>query len=221
MARYRYTNYGLAEHFVAGGIKGCSNRGSIDGDKLYSYSKCIAVRKETGAEQKLLISNRAGFLGGRCHSMTTSRHISDVYFACRNAHRLGLIVKYTLVSGWADGNNGNPHKFEYVTHKTTYGVIRSFLIGNWANSNEPRGWHHQFDKLFSPENELVATRECKTGSKHCIRNCDTCPAKFECKTSGDGYYGYVFNIANGKHANLVKKYLHPFALVEDLTQAQA
>ena len=206
----RVCNYYLAKRFVDGRISGANHHGtmSIKGNKLYSYDKCIAMRHDN----IFTISNKASFLGGKSYSHTTSRHISDIYCACRSAK-----IKIKLVIGWADGNVEDEITPNFYTHKTKVGVIKAFRIMR-SCAVEPSGWSHDNNKL-SIHNEVVAIRDWKVGS--CNSGCDECPVRFECKTDGEGYYGYIFYIAKGQHADTVKKYLHPYAIVEDLTRIGA
>lgn len=220
-----YSNYTLAQRFVAGATKGNSHRMTIKGDSLFSYSCCIAIRSDGG----FIISNRARFLGGRFRSCTTSAHIAHMWAACHGKSRL-------LVDGWADEGNKEWTVPHYPTHKTVWGLIKSFKgwrqcgwEGLWLEESKAQkvGWHYKNGCLYAPNGKLVAKRRYVTSKKFvggnysCNDECDECPARFQCKTDYAGYYGWLFYIAKGKFANKVKKYLHPTATVEDLTSIEA
>ncbi len=222
------SNYAIAKKFVDGGTKGCSNRMTIDGNKLYSYACCIAIREDDGS---FIISNRAGFLGGMPRSCTTSSHIGHIWGECGRRNK---VVR--LVDGWAENTATEWYVPKYPTHKTVWGLIKSFMSwrrsfgweGEWLADIGARkvGWHYENGCLYAPNKTLVAKRKYVTHWEHslhrCSReNCDECPAKFLCKTDGAGYYGLIFYIAKGKYAKKVKKYLHPAAIVEDLTTIEA
>jgi len=213
------SNYDLASKFSYGGSNGSSSRMSIRGNKLYSYSACIAIREYDNGLPHFIISNRVRFLGGKPRSVTTSRHISLVHSACLARGKI------KLVDGWAETNRPEWFVPEYPTHKTVWGLMRSFAshrYGGWTGEWIPETgtqkieWQHNYTELIAPNGKIVAVRRY-IWPKHCNDNCDKCPARFLCKTEGEGYYGYVFFVAEGRYAKKVKKYLHPCAIVEDLT----
>lgn len=219
-----FTNGVVVNRFVEGYIKGRSHSMFLDGNKLYSYSCCIAVRQGMGGADgyKFIISNKAKFLGGRPYSITTTNHISLVRWACRNKEAM-------LVDGWAEEGKTEFFVPHFPTHKTVWGLIRSFSgyhryegwTGRWHADTGTREveWLFENNRLHAPDGALVAKREyILMGGKQnsCNKKCDICPARFMCLTDGDGFCGRVFFIAKGKYQDLAQKYLSPAVVLDSI-----
>jgi len=187
------SNSEVANQFALGKTRGKSNRMTIEGDTLYSYSAPIAIRDG----EKFIISNRASFLGGCPYSMTTSHHISCVYYACKGK---GTI---RLVDGWAE--RGKPEFYipQLPSYKTVSGLIRGFVThpywnGTWTGIWHPDTgtkevhWRTKNDQLISPEGDVVAFREYIR--QPCNKDCDNCLARFLCLSNKELFNGYVVTI---------------------------
>lgn len=217
----RLTNLGIAIKFAEGLEEGSSQNISIEKNKLFSYSACIAIREETADGTVFIFSNRTNLFGGVPLSDTTSKHIGIAFRICR---KYGEI---RLVDGWADENADRHGVPDIPTYKTVGGIFRSFAswwrneawTGEWFPKTGTKrvDWHYEDNKLFSPNGAVVAVREriFLLGSEgNCSRDCSSCPAKFLCLTSKEGYTGFIFFIIKGKYEKLASKYLRPAMVVD-------
>lgn len=217
-------NSDLIDGFVDGWETGKTKNLTIEGNKLYSYAECIAIRDEYG---DFVISNRASCLGGYPFTVTTSKHIQKMYNTCKR--HLKFI---RLVDGWAELGKPRWYIPEYPTHKTVWGLVRCFGKSFWHNDcwtgewlpdigQRRVEWRFVDNRLMAPKNQLVAVR--KLAFRKLVNNpeecdikdigCDECPAKFLCMTDGTSYNGMVFFIAKGKYTDMVKEWLVPAKIV--------
>jgi len=158
----------LIQYFKDGGTFGYTRSMSIEEDKLYSYSKCIAVRLRGGS---FIVSNKSSTMGGGCHSMSTSQHIHKVY------DKLDNVI---LVDGWAsvDGVVVNYEKAQ-GTHKTVWGVVKAFSSWKSYSSHNSRYFDENNTLIINstgfsdtqPAKLLLGSDNTILVEKYNIRNC--------------------------------------------------
>lgn len=208
-------NIELAHLFAEGAERGRSSRMSIEGDRLYSYSACIAIRDE----DKFILSNRTAYLGGGMCSKSTSTHIGYAYEMCEKVNPI------TLVDGWAE--RGSPEWFIPPPYKTIRGIIKGFAsgvhsgwVGNWCRKTRTKQIKFEIkgNELYSG-NELIVIREYITSEN---RICEACPKRFVCLTERPMFNKtyqcprYLFYIVEKtEHKKLTEKLLQPHKLVQN------
>jgi len=211
-------NKELATLFAQGAKRGRSSHMTIEGDRIYSYAACIAIRDE----DKFIISNRSKYLGGGTCSRTTSAHIGFVYDACK--YEVGIDKLY-LVDGWAE--RGKPEWFIPPPYKSMKGIIQGFAsgmcsgwVGSWDRATRTKRIKCEIkdNKLHSGK-ELIVIREFITSDNR-YEVCEICPKRFECLTEKPMFSEthrcphYLFYIVEQtEYEKLAEKLLQPYRLV--------
>lgn len=212
-------NEELAMLFAEGAERGTASHMTIEGDRLYSYAACIAIRDEN----KFILANRTNYFGGGTCSKTTSAHISYAYDACKKVNPV------ILVDGWAERNK--PEWFTPAPYKTIRGIMKGFAsgmyggwVGKWCRETRTKQIEFEIknDKLFAG-NTLIATREYASHNAKYPPDeiCEICPKKFACLTERPLEFHwrkcphYLFStIKNTEYEELVCKVLKPNRLVD-------
>ncbi len=191
-------NYELAYGFVKGATTGQGSHMYIHGSTLYSYSKVIAIR----LKNRIILSNKATFLGGYPYSITTTNHLHCIATACEDCN-----VTARVVTGWANEGDDEQHIPQIPNYATMKGLWRAFILRRWANDLWMGAWNKETNEKkvewLIENDELIAPNDCMVAFRTFVRqpciagDCDSCIARFICLSIKDGFRGHIITVVEG------------------------